>query len=163
MFTRKFATMKYKDTTKFNAECSKFISDRFSQIIESIDYWADLCVKYIIYINAGGAIAVLTFMGASSAVRDMIGSKLALLSFVFGLVAAGIVLAVGFYRMAHFQKSLKQDSAKYVSNEIDWEELLDNDAKRLEPSKWACLLGWGAFIFFGLGVIIGLISLFTYK
>jgi hypothetical protein len=156
--------MKYKEATKvFNAECSKYISDRSSQIIQAIDYWADLSVKYLIYINAGGAIVILSFMGTSSSVRGMVGSKLALLSFVFGLVTAGIVLAVGFYRMAHFQKSLKKDIDKYKSNEIDWEELLENDAKRLEPSKWGCLFGWCAFIFFDLGVIIGLISLFTYK
>jgi len=156
--------MMYKENTKkLNAECSKYISDRSSQIIQAIDYWSDLSIKCLIYLNAGGAIVILSFMGASSTVRGMVGSKLALLSFVFGLVTVAIVLAVGFYRMAHFQKSLKEDSNKYMSNEIDWEELLDNDAKRLEPSNWACFLAWGAFIFFDLGVIIGLISLFTYK
>jgi len=156
--------MKYKETTKkLNAECSKYISDRFSQIIQAIDYWADLSVKYLIYVNAGGAIVILGFMGASSSVRDMLGSRLALLSFVFGLVTAGMVLAIGFYRMAHFQRCLKEDINKYMSNDIDWEKLLENDEKRLEPGKWACLFGWGAFIFFGLGVIIGLINFFTYK
>ncbi len=156
--------MKYKEATKMlDAECSKYTTDRFSQIIQAIDYWADLSVKYLIYINAGGALVILGFMVASSSVRGMVGSKLALLSFVFGLVTVGIVLAVGFYRMALFQKGLKEDIDKYMSKEIDWEALLENDAKRLGPSKWGCLLGWGAFIFFDLGVILGLISLFTYK
>jgi hypothetical protein len=156
--------MKYKEAMKkFNAECSKYINDRSSQIIQAIDYWADLSIKFLMYINAGGAIVILVFMGASSFVRGMIGSKLALLSFVFGLVTSGLVLAVGFHRMAHFQKDLKEDIDKYLSNEIDWEELLENDAKRLEPGKLGSLLGWSAFIFFDLGVIIGLISLFAYK
>ena len=156
--------MKYKKATKtFNAECSKYISDRSSQIIQAIDYWADLSVKYLLYLNAGGAIVILAFMGASSSVRGMVGPKLALLSFVFGLVTVGIIVAVGFYRMAHFLKSLKEDNDKYLSNEIDWEDLVENDAKRLEPSKWGSLFARGAFIFFNLGVIIGLISLFTYK
>ena len=156
--------MKYKKATKtFNEKCSKYISDRSSQIVQAIDYWADLGVKYLLYLNAGGAIVILAFMGASSSVRSMVGSKLALLSFVFGLVAVWIALVVGFYRMAHFQKSLKEDSDKYLSNEIDWEDLLENDSKRLRPSKWGFLLGWGAFMFFDLGVILGLISLFTYK
>lgn len=128
--------MKYKEATKmFNAECSKYISYRSSQIIQAIDYWTDLSVKYLIYINAGGAVVILGFMGASSSVRDIVGPKLALLSFVFGLVTVGIVLAAGFYRMAHSQKSLKEDIDKYTSKEIDWEELLENDAKRLEPNK----------------------------
>ena len=156
--------MKYKKATKtFNAECSKYISDRSSQIIQAIDYWADLGIKYLIYLNAGGAIVILAFMGASNSVRSMVGSKLALLSFIFGLIVVWIALAVGFYRMAHFQKSLKEDSDKYLSNEIDWENLLENDSKRLRPNKWACLFGWGAFMFFDLGVILSLISLFTYK
>ena len=156
--------MKYKKSTKmFNAECSKYISDRSAQIIQAIDYWSDLSLKYLISINSGGAIIILAFMGASSSVRGMVGSKLALLFFVFGLVTAGMILAIGFYRMARFQKSLKNDMNKYLSNEIDWEGLLKNDEKRLRPSKWGCLLGWGAFIFFDLGVIFGLVSLFTYK
>ena len=155
--------MKYKKATKtFNAECSKYISDRANQIMQAIDYWADLGVKYLIYVNAGGAIVILAFMGASISVRSMVGPKLALLSFVFGLVTVGIIVAVDFYRMAHCQKSLKEDSDKYLSNEIDWEDLLENDSKRLRPSKWGFLLGWGAFMFFDLGVILGLISLFTY-
>ena len=156
--------MKYKKGTKtFNAECTKYISDRSSQIVQAIDYWADLGTKYLIYLNAGGAIVILAFMGASNSFRSMVGSKLALLSFVFGLVAVWIAFAVGFYRMAHFQKSLKEDSDRYLSNEIDWEDLLENDSERLGPNKWACLLGWGAFMFFDLGVILGLISLFSYK
>ena len=156
--------MKYEKATKtFNAECSKYISDRSSQIVQAIDYWADLGVKYLLYLNAGGAIVILAFVGASSSVRSMVGSKLALLSFVFGLITVWIIFVVGFYRMVHFQKSLKEDSDQYMSNEIDWEDLLENDSKRLRPSKWACLLGWGAFMFFDLGVILGLISLLTYK
>jgi hypothetical protein len=156
--------MKYKEATKeLNAERSNYISDRIRQIIQVIDYWANLSVKYLLYVNAGGTIVVLGFMGASSAVRDMSSPKLALLSFLFGLVTSGMVSVIGFYRMAHFQKSLKEDFDKYVSNDIDWEKLLENDEKSFEPSKWACLFGWGAFTFFGLGAIIGLISLFTYN
>ena len=155
--------MKYKKGTKtFNAECSKYISDRSGQIVQAIDYWADLGIKYLIYLNAGGAIVILAFMGASSSVRGMVGPKLALLSFVFGLVIVGIIVAVGFYRMADFLKSLKEDNDKYLSNEIDWEDLVENDSKSLSPNKLACLFGWGAFMFFDLGVILGLISLFSY-
>jgi hypothetical protein len=152
-----------KNTKSLNAERSRYISDRFSQIIQAIDYWADLGIKYLICLNAGGIIVVLGFMGSSSSVRGMVGAKLALMSFVFGLVTVGIVLVIGFYRMAYCQKGLKEDSDKYISNKIDWEEVLENDAKRLYPNKWACLFAWGAFIFFDLGVILGLISLFTYK
>ena len=156
--------MKHKETTqKLNAERSQYISERSSQIIQALDYWTDASVKYLIHINAGGAIVLLAFMGASSSVRSMVGAKLALLFFICGLVAVGIVLAIGFLRMAHFNKSLKEDCDKYVANEIDWEELLENDAKRLRPSKSGSLFAWGAFIFFNLGVIIGLISLFNYK
>ena len=155
--------MKYKKGTKtFNAECSKYISDRSSKIVQAIDYWADLGTKYLIYLNAGGAIVILAFMGASSSVCGMVVPKLALLSFVFGLVTVGIIVAVGFYRMAHFLKSLKEDNDKYLSNEIDWEDLVENDSKSLSPNKLACLFGWGAFMFFDLGVILGLISLFSY-
>jgi hypothetical protein len=156
--------MKYKKATKtFNAECSKYISDRSGQIVQAIDYWADLGIKYLIYLNAGGAIVILAFMGASSSVCGMVVPKLALLSFVFGLVIVGIIVAVGFYRMADFLKSLKEDNDKYLSNEIDWEDLVENDSKRLRPNKWGCLFGWGAFMFFDLGVILGLMSLFSYK
>ena len=156
--------MKYKKATKtFNAECSKYISDRSNQIIQAIDYWADLGVKYLLYLNAGGAIVILAFMGASSSVRGMVGPKLALLFFVFGLITVGIIVTAGFYRMAYFLKSLKEDSDKYLSNEIDWEDLLENDSKHLRPNKWGCLFGWVSFMFFDLGVILGLISLFTYK
>jgi hypothetical protein len=70
--------MKYKVTTKLDEEQTRYINDRFSQIIRSIDYWADLCAKYILLTNAGGAVVNLAFMSASSCVRNMIGLKLAL-------------------------------------------------------------------------------------
>lgn len=155
--------MKYKKATKaFNEECSKYISISSSQIIQAVDYWADLGVKYLLYLNAGGAIVIVAFMGASSSFRGMVGSKLSLLSFILGLITVGIIVAVGFYRMALFLRSLKENNDKYLSNEIDWEDLLENDSKRLRPNKWACLFGWGAFMMFNLGVILGFISLFTY-
>jgi hypothetical protein len=156
--------MQYKKTTKkFNAECAQYINDRLSQIIHAIDYWADLSIKYLMYINAGGAIVVLAFMATSHSMRSIISSKLSLLSFIFGIVVVAVVLAVGFYRMVYCLKSLQEDSDKYLTNKIDWDTLLEHDAKRLRPSKWGVLFGWVAFMFFSLGVILGIISLFTYK
>jgi hypothetical protein len=155
--------MKNKKTRKLDAEQSRYISDRINQIIQAIDYWADLGIKYLICLNTGGAIVILAFMGASNSVRSMVSSKLSLLSFIFGLLIVALIMVVGIYRMVYCQKGIKEDSDKYISNKIDWEGLLENDAKRLDPNKWAFLLAWGAFIFYDLGVILGLISLFTYK
>jgi hypothetical protein len=70
--------MKHKVTRKLDEERSRYIGDRFTKIIQTIDYWADLCAKYILLTNAGGAVVILAFMSASSCVRNMIGLKLAL-------------------------------------------------------------------------------------
>lgn len=159
---RKFEAMKNREIKKkLSAEHSRYINDRINQIIQAIDYWADLGIKYIIFLNAGGVIVILAFMGAFNSVRSMISSKLALLSFIFGLLTVALVMIVGFYRMVYCQKGLKKDSDRYLSKKIDWEELLENDAKRLDPNKWACLFAWVAFMFFTLGVILGLVSLFS--
>jgi hypothetical protein len=147
--TRIIFAMKYKESTKeFKTESSQYIIDRSRQIIQAIDHWAHFIIKYLLFANAFGIILVLSFMGSSKFVRGMIGPKLALLSFLFGFVGVGILMAILFYRMSRFQKSLQEDADNYFSNKIDWGKLLKKDARRLEPSKWGCILAWITSFFF---------------
>jgi hypothetical protein len=156
--------MKYREATKeFKTECSKYIMERSSQILHAIDYWAHFIIKVLLFSNAVGIIVILSFLGASASVGSMIGLKIALLFFLAGFIAVGILMGVLFYRMSLFQKNLKVDTDKYFSNEIEWEKFIKNDSARLKPSTLGGLLGWISFLFFLGGIVISLINLFIYS
>jgi hypothetical protein len=60
--------------------------------------WTDKAVSFLMLTNSSGAVAVLSFMGASDKVWEMVGPRIALGCFSLGVICPGIFVAKQFHR-----------------------------------------------------------------
>ncbi len=116
---------------------------------------ANALVKFLVVTNAGGAIAVLGFMGAAYGKGDFpkLG-VLALSLFVLGLLAAGAMLYLHYRWFS--EGSLKQND--------DADAELERRAKRVKRAARMEQFGvdWllpGSFCFFCVGAALGIVML----
>jgi hypothetical protein len=143
------------------SQTEEYIKRRFNEIVSIWNYWLEHCVKFISFMNAGGVIAILTFMGITKKIEIISLPGLALGLFVLGIFLDGILFSTMFNRMKNQYQNMNLEVADLFADKLDREDFLAKDQKRLELSKSAFFLGWGAAICFYIGVIIGLFSFFT--
>jgi hypothetical protein len=139
-----------------------YINARWSQLNALTKDWGDKAVSYLMLTNAGGAVAVLSFMGASDKVREMVGPRLALCCFAAGVIFTGILVAKQLHRFEGLYKGYKKDSEQYLAGQMDWDTVVSEDEKRVQASFWDYGLGYVAFGLFILGCVAGVISLFRW-
>ena len=137
-----------------------FINARWAQLNALTGVWANKAIQFLTLTNAGGAVAVLSFMGASDDVRAMIWPKIALCSFAGGVVCTGILIAKQFHRVENLYNGYKRDSERYLTDQIEWNTLNTDDENRTAPSFWDYFWGYFPFILFLFGCVAGGISLF---
>ena len=112
--------------------------------------------------NAGGAIAVLGFMGSSDVVRAMHGPRYALGFFLSGIVLTGILIARGIHYMSRLFHGWLSDTAKYYSDEVGWNEIIESDKTRAETNIVVYFMGYTAFLCFIIGSVIGFLKLWAF-
>jgi hypothetical protein len=146
------------EVQQFRSNC---ISTRWAQLNALTKEWSDKAVNYLLLTNAGGAVAVLSFM-ASDKVREKIGPKIALSCFALGVIVTGFVVARQLHRFERILNGYKRDSERYLTNQIDeWDTVVSRDEERIHPSiVWDYGLGYLAFALFFGGCVAGAISLF---
>ena len=95
-----------------------YISARWSQLNGLTKDWTDKAVSYLMLTNSGGAVAVLSFMGASDRVREMVGPRFALGFFALGVVFTG---HSGFKTVSPLRESVRrlQERSARVSRRPD--------------------------------------------
>jgi hypothetical protein len=76
------------------------INERWRQLHALEKEWAERAVQYLFLTNAGGAIATLSFLGASEKAFNRTGLKWSLALFVAGLILVGFVIAKTYYHMS---------------------------------------------------------------
>jgi len=69
------------------------IKQRWGQLYELEKEWGERALKYLILTNSGGAIATLSFLGASPSAINMRGAKTFLFLFVLGVFLVGVSTA----------------------------------------------------------------------
>lgn len=142
---------------------ANYIAERSSQLYTVLTTAADAAVSFLFLVNAGGAVATLSFLGTSATVRAMPTPKLALACFIAGLLLVGILRA---FRVHDYQKAFNcwhKDYNNFVAGQLSWNQLVGNDETRSETSKWEYILGYASFtcIFGGAALgAYGLMSLF---
>jgi hypothetical protein len=136
-----------------------FISARWAQLNGLTKEWGDKAVRYLMLTNAGGAVAVLSFM-ASDKVREMVGPKIALSCFALGVIVTGILVAKQLHRVERIFKDYRKDSTRYLIDQIEWLALTIDDDNRAQPTFWDYFWGYAAFALFIGGCVAGGISLF---
>jgi hypothetical protein len=143
-------------------EIRKDIGMRFNGIVTIWNYWIEHCVKYISFTNAGGIIAILTFMNSRS-ITSLSWCGLALLLFVIGLILVGITIAYMFHRMKNNYDEMITYAEKFYGGNIKWGEFKEKADKASKFNKPALFFGWFSASCFFAGLIIGIISFITYN
>lgn len=148
--------MKFSDTK--NPELHKarieYVNRRWRDLYErQIDVGSRI-TKYLILVNSGGAVAMLSFMGAMKTLDPIPGARWMLALFLFGIVATGFLMVVSAYRLDRIFRSWRNDTDSYYKNELDWEDVLKQDRDRARYFWVTDALGWTAFLCFisGLGI-----------
>lgn len=139
----------------------RYIDQRWKQLYELSSESSEKAISYLIITNSGGAIAILSFLGASEELRQIIEPKIALLFFVSGVILVGILRAILFHRLEMLFEKWRDDVLQYMKNSISWENIIQNDEKRTGINPWEYLFGYGALICFIFGCIFGGIALFA--
>lgn len=136
------------------------INQRWGQLYGLDKEWSDNAIKYLFLTNSGGAIAVLSYMGAVGT-SFRIGMAVALCSFLLGLILVGVMTASIYQRIDALFKNWRADTDRYFSDQIEWDDLIKNDKKRVGNSILETVLGYLSFLCFIAGTVVGLVSFFT--
>ena len=137
---------------------NKYIDSRLAQLQNIAVESGDQALKYLFLTNAGGAVAVLAYLGSSS--NSGLSAKLTLVLFFIG------ILFVGFYRayMVHYHESLFKSFSslinQYYSESIGWAHLTETDESNVGNPIAPYIFGYISFGCFILGCIFGACSLF---
>jgi hypothetical protein len=137
------------------------INQRWGQLYELEKEWGERALKYLLLTNSGGAIATLSFLGASPAAINMVGAKISLFLFVFGVFLVGVSTAKTFHHMSGLFKAWKSDADHYYSDKITWEHLQAEDKKRAVEDFWDYAIPYTSFGCFIAGSVSGAVSLFV--
>ena len=140
---------------------NKVISDRWSELHGFYTKCADEITKYLFYVNAGGAGAVLGFMGSSEIVSKFLSVRISLGCFAAGLIFIGMERTISTHKAKSFFDNWKKDVASYYATKISFTQLEQNDNTRTESEMWLYIFGYLSGASFLAGVICGGIGLFS--
>lgn len=140
----------------------KYVDTRWEQLLRLVEESELRALKYLTLTNAGGAIATLSFLGASEAVRKLLLPKISLGLFVFGVFSVGVLTALSVHKMGFLFREWKTTANNYTSDEITWGALLSDDSARVANGRCIIItVAYIAFSCFIAGSFVGLWALFT--
>ena len=99
------------------------MSQRWTQINTLRNDFIEKAIRFLFLTNAGGAVAVLSFIGNSDEARRMGGPLFALVCFALGIVFIGIYLAIQYHRFDSLLRGYYSDVRKYYADQMEWLEL----------------------------------------
>jgi hypothetical protein len=151
--------MKLSETTGEQRKTHlEYVDNRWKQLYDMSNERAEKAWAYLMLINSGSAVAVLSFMGANKSLTPIPSAPLMLLCFLLGLVLVGVGHATAYYRSMWLYTGWRDNVGEYFEDKITWHELLDHDRNRSRYFIWADVVAWGAFISFLTGVGVGISS-----
>lgn len=149
--------MKFSEETEDRRKANiDYINTRWEQLYGFQVEWAAEGIKYLLFVNAGAAAAVLAFLGSVEAVRDMFWAKLMLGFFVVGVVLVGFVHIIRYGSLIALFTEWRKGVNEYFKDTKDWNDLLNEDNTRAEKTNIALHVAYGSFGCFMIGVLIGL-------
>ena len=136
------------------------VNHRWGQLYHLEKEWHAKAWNYLFLTNAGGAIAMLSFLSSASLNESSkVFLNIGLSLFVFGVAVVGICIAKHYHHLAFLFKKYKQDANKFLADQCAWEYVTEEDNKRVTPTCWG--LFWGyfwpylSFVSFIAGCLIG--------
>jgi len=140
----------------------RYVDTRWEQLLRLVEDSELRTLKFLTLSNAGGAAATLSFLVASGVDRGLLLPKFSLSFFVFGLLLVGVLNALSTHKMSRLFRGWKHDANKYISNEVTWDALQEDDNLRVENGR--CLIvgvAYATFFCFIAGAVVGLWALFS--
>ncbi len=137
------------------------INTRWSQLHELEKEWGEKAIKYLLLTNSGGAIATLSFLGASKTALDSLGAKVALFLFILGVFLVGVMTAKQFHFASGLFKTYKNDVEKYFNDNMQWKDLITGDEGRAKEDFFDYAIPYLSFACFVFGCIAGACTLFS--
>jgi hypothetical protein len=147
---------KFKDDARAGDRARQAYSNH-TEVIRGILFTAEEEIgKYLWATNGGAAVALLAFMGANQSFRNALPAHYALLAFVVGLIALGLLRALSFHAAdSTFQNWIEQvNRAQRDETEHDAPFLW---IQRRSTSGWSratrIVLGYLSFVSFIVGFV----------
>jgi len=139
------------------------INVRWGQLYRLVKDVSDQVIKYLLLTNSGGAVAVLSFLGASQEVRELQAPKIALALFAVGVIMSGVLLALRLHQFEWLDKQFRVDVTAYLNGKLERAELYAHDQARTESRMFRInyIVGYLSFGCFIGGGLIGLFSIFS--
>jgi hypothetical protein len=139
------------------------INVRWGQLNQFVKEASEQAIKFLFLTNSGGAIAVLSFIGTSDAVRALLAPRIALALFSLGVVLSGVIVALRLHQFEWLDKSYRADATNYLDGNLDRAALYGNDKLQTEACifKVNYLIGYVSFLCFVAGGIVGLCSILS--
>lgn len=143
---------------------AEHIEKRWRGLWETQNKWLEEIVKTVTFANAGGAAAVLAFIGSSNLAKGMWYAPAALSCFLLGLASIVIFQLLGLHRVMNIFSWWREETTRdywgLIQNNEAWDFLIKNDAKHHRARWWQYLTGYGGFLCFCAGALIGVLGLF---
>ena len=153
---------KHSEADKENRENrNKYINNRWEQLYGLEKDWGEKALRYLLMTNSGGAIATLSFIGASKDFLTITSVKIALVLFIVGIFLIGVSIAKTYHHMNNLFESYTKDVKEYYSNNKTWIELSNEDEERTKNSVWDNVCPYASFGCFIFGCILGSCALFS--
>jgi len=149
--------MKYSETPPQVAQSRiSYINERWGQLNSLSKEYSDHAIRFLFLTNAGGSAAVLSFLGASESVRELLGPKVSLALFILGLITTGILNARLVHRIEFIYGEWRKNVSSYYEDKVTWEELTERDASISYNNTKEFFFGYVAFGCFILGSLVGI-------
>lgn len=139
----------------------KYLSDRWLQLNTLGKEWGDRAAKYLLMTNAGGAIAMLSFLGTYDKALSILAVKVALTFFLAGIVVAGVWIAFMVHHLEAAMTGIDNDTGSLYRHEIDYATVIARDNERTGEKKRRLILPYLSFSCFIAGCSIGSYTLFA--
>lgn len=153
--------MKYSETPPQAAQSNiNYINTRWGQLNSLSKEYSDNAIKYLFLTNAGGAVTVLSFLGASESIREQYSPKVSLALFILGIITTGVLRAQIMHRIESIYEKWRTNVKDYLNDKITWEELTQQDDKASYNSTKEYIFGYLSFACFIVGSLLGIGQLF---
>jgi hypothetical protein len=122
-----------------------------SRLLDAFEKSASRGINFLLIWNGGGAITLLSYLGAVPEVRGDLRALTSLAIFLFGLICVGLSVAVEFFATSKHYEAFNDAAQEYYRQRIGWDELWTSG----DPPKWLRVTG---FAFGYLSLLLAIVG-----
>ena len=140
---------------------NNFINNRWAQLHNLSKESGESAIKYLFATNAGGAVAILAYLGSiSSNGASPLSAKITLILFFIGILFVGLYKAYMVHAHENLFDHYQNLVDEYYDSKIGWDALTKSDETKVGSSKVPYILGYISFGCFIAGSALGACSVF---